>query len=155
MLQYSCLSFEKLSLEELYQLMALRQAVFVVEQDCAYLDADGKDPQAWHVLGKDSQGQLQAYTRLLPKGITYDAYPAIGRVLTAASIRGKGAGRQLMQVSLDYAQALWPGQTLKISAQSHLSAFYESLGFTPTGEAYLEDGIPHLAMLKKAHEFIQ
>lgn len=155
MLKYSCLSFTSLSLAELYEIMALRQTVFVVEQDCPYLDADGKDLQGWHVLGKDEREQILAYTRLLPKGVSYEAYPSIGRVITSQDIRGTGEGRRLMQISLQHAQALWPGQTVKISAQAHLAAFYESLGFSTTGEPYLEDGVPHIGMLRKSRELTQ
>lgn len=154
MLRYSCRSFTALSLEELYEIMALRQAVFVVEQECAYLDADGKDQQGWHVLGKNEPGEILAYTRLLPRGISYEDYASIGRVITAQKVRGTGEGRRLMEATLLHAQALWPGQTVKISAQAHLSSFYESLGFCPTGEAYLEDGIPHIGMLRTSPEWI-
>lgn len=154
MLQYSCLPFSALSNDELYEVMAIRQIVFAVEQDCAYLDADGKDQVGWHVLGKDEQGLIQTYARLLPKGAAYSNYPSIGRVLSMKQVRGSGEGRRLMEFCLKQAQELWPDQTIKISAQAYLLNFYESLGFTVSGEPYLEDGIPHRAMLKKIQQLV-
>lgn len=155
MLQYSCLAFPALSNEELYEVMAVRQTVFAVEQDCAYLDADGKDQVGWHILGKDEQGLIQAYARLLPQGTAYTDYPSIGRVLSMKEVRGNGEGRRLMTFCLEQAQRLWPDQTIKISAQSYLLDFYQSLGFSVIGEPYLEDGIPHRAMLKKIPQLVK
>lgn len=148
MLQYSCRAFHELTLDELYDTMTLRQAVFAVEQNCVYLDADGKDQTAWHVLGKNAAGDLLAYARLMPKGLAYNNYASIGRVLSAKSVRGTGEGQRLMAASLREAERLWPGVTIKISAQSYLLQFYQSFGFAPEGETYLEDGIPHIAMLR-------
>lgn len=148
MLHYTCRAFHELTLDELYDMMALRQVIFAVEQDCAYLDADGKDQTAWHVLGKTADGSLLAYARLLPKGVVYEDYASIGRVLNAKSIRGQGEGQHLMTVSLQQTKQLWPGVKVKISAQLYLLKFYESFGFVPQGETYLEDGIPHIAMLR-------
>jgi len=148
MLQYTCQAFHELTLDELYAMMTIRQAVFAVEQNCVYLDADGKDQTAWHVLGKNAAGDLLAYARLMPKGVSYKNYASIGRVLNAESIRGTGEGQLLMAASLREAERLWPGVTLKISAQVYLLQFYQSFGFVPQGETYLEDGIPHIAMLR-------
>lgn len=148
MLQYTCRAFHELTLDELYDTMTLRQAVFAVEQNCVYLDADGKDQTAWHVLGKNAAGDLLAYARLMPQGIAYKEYASIGRVLSAQAVRGTGEGRHLMAVSIQKAEQLWPGVTLKISAQVYLLQFYQSFGFRPQGETYLEDGIPHIAMLR-------
>lgn len=147
-LRYSCLPFHQLSLTELYALMALRQEVFVVEQKCPYLDADGKDLQAHHLMGYDEQGRLLAYSRLLPRGVSYPGYPSFGRVVTAPSIRGGGQGRPLMEKTLEWMERLYGRGTIKISAQSYLIPFYESLGFRIVGEEYLEDGIPHIGMVK-------
>lgn len=147
MLQYSCLPFSALSGAELYEVMAVRQTIFAVEQDCAYLDADGKDLAAWHALGRNEQGEIMTYARLLPKGIAYEGYASIGRVLSMEPVRGSGEGRRLMEFSLAQCQELWPGVSIKISAQTYLLAFYTSLGFSPVGEPYLEDGIPHVGML--------
>ena len=148
-MNFDCKKFNELSLEELYKTMVLRQEVFVVEQDCPYLDADGKDPVCHHVLGFNNIGELVAYTRLAPRGILYKKYPAIGRVVTSKSVRGTGAGKELMQASLNYCDQLWPGEPIKISAQTYLKKFYEDFGFVQSGEAYLEDGIPHIPMVRE------
>ena len=147
-LHYYCLPFHQLSTREFYALMALRQEVFVVEQSCPYLDADGKDIPAHHLLGYNEEGQLLAYSRLLPKGVSYEAYPSFGRVATAPSIRGKGRGRELMEKTLEWMERLYGEQVVKISAQSYLIPFYESLGFHTVGKQYLEDNIPHVGMVR-------
>ena len=155
MLQYSCLPFSGLSLEELYEVMAVRQTIFSVEQDCAYLDADGKDETAWHVLGRSEQGEIMTYARLLPEGIAYQEYASIGRVLSMQAVRGSGEGRRLMEFALARCAALWPGKAIKISAQAYLLDFYNSLGFTSVGEPYMEDGIPHVAMIWRSHALVK
>jgi len=147
---FVCKTFDELTLQELYDLMALRQEVFVVEQDCPYLDADGKDQHGWHLMGLSPNGKLVAYTRLLPKGVSYENYPSIGRVVTSPTARGGGIGRELMEQSLVWVEKLFPGSNVKISAQCYLEKFYKSLGFQIVGESYLEDGIPHFPMVKKA-----
>jgi ElaA protein len=144
---YTCLPFSALTLVQLYAIMALRQAVFVVEQHCPYLDADGKDAVAHHLLGTDEQGRLATYTRLLPVGASYPQYASIGRVVTADFARGRGLGRPLMQQSVQALEALYGPVPIKIGAQAHLRAYYGSLGFQPVGEIYLEDGIPHVGMV--------
>lgn len=149
MIEFICLPFSKLSLEQLYDIMVLRQEVFVVEQDCPYLDADGKDQLSWHLMGYDEQRQLVAYTRLVPKGISYENYVSIGRVANAETVRGKGVGKQLMKESIVWSQKLFPRESIKISAQSYLLKFYTELGFQAVGEEYMEDNIPHTAMIKK------
>ena len=149
-LDYSCYTYDDLSKAQLYDLMQLRQEVFVVEQNCPYLDADGKDLEAHHLLGVDSNNKIQAYTRLLPKGTSYAEYCSIGRVLTSSSIRRTGEGIILMKNSIHFCQLLFPGQALKISAQCYLDSFYQNLGFIPIGEKYLEDDIPHQAMIYSA-----
>lgn len=146
---FTCKQFEELSLLELYATMRLRQEVFVVEQDCPYIDADGKDLASWHLLGWQGE-QLVAYTRLVPKGISYPDYVSIGRVVTDPSVRREGFGKVLMQQSILEIQRLFPNEPIKISAQSYLIRFYESFGFVSTGQEYLEDGIPHRAMIKYA-----
>lgn len=148
-LQYTCYSYKELSKDQLYEIMQLRQEVFVVEQNCPYLDADGKDHIAYHLIGQDGSGKVLAYTRLLPKGSSYADYCSIGRVLTAMKIRKQREGYELMKKSIALCKKLFPQQSIKISAQSHLDRFYQNLGFAPTGEAYLEDDIPHQAMIYK------
>ncbi len=144
--RFTCKLFEALTVHELYDVMALRQEVFVVEQNCPYLDADGKDPFSWHVMGRDEQGRLIAYARLLPVGIAFERYASIGRVVSKPAVRGMGVGRLLMEQCLVQCRQRFGTVPLKISAQRYLLHFYERLGFQSTGEEYLEDGIPHVAM---------
>lgn len=146
-IHFFCHPFPELSLEQLYEIMALRQDVFVVEQDCPYLDADGKDYESFHLFGKNEIGKIVAYTRLVPKGTSYENYVSIGRVVTAQSIRKKGVGLDLMRASIDWCKKLFPDQKIKISAQCYLDKFYTNLGFVATGDYYDEDGIPHMAMI--------
>ena len=141
--------FSDLTVYELYDVLKLRQEVFVVEQNCPYLDNDGKDLDSWHLLGYAPEGYLAAYTRLLPLGLSYPEYASIGRVVTAPQGRGKGYGKVLMAESIAQAHALFNQAPLKIGAQSYLLAFYNGLGFVSTGEEYLEDGIPHTSMVLK------
>ena len=148
-LKFSCKEFTSLSLQELYAIMQLRQEVFVVEQECLYVDADGKDPQAWHLIGRNERDKIVAYVRILPKGITYADYVSIGRVVTHQSIRGLGAGRILVEKAIENLERIFGAVSIKLSAQAYLLAFYQSLGFESVGPNYLEDGIPHIAMIKK------
>jgi len=149
-MKIKCIPFYQLNLDEMYQTMALRQEVFVVEQNCPYLDADGKDQEAWHLMGFDDSGNLIAYTRLLPKGISYKKYASIGRVVTSPNARGKGAGQDIMKASIEWCSRLFPNEPVKISAQTYLLKFYENLGFEPVGKGYLEDDIPHIGMVLKS-----
>lgn len=145
-MEWKCLHFNDLSLVELYGLMKLRQEVFVVEQDCPYVDADGKDPDGWHLFASVGPN-IVACTRILPKEISYDDAVSIGRVVTGASVRGKQIGKLLMQKSIEKTKELFPDQPVRISAQSYLKQFYESFGFKQYSEEYLEDGIPHIGMV--------
>ena len=149
MIHWRAVSFEKLSLVELYELMALRQEVFVVEQDCPYLDADGKDFDSHHVMGYDSN-MLVACTRIVAPGISYDEV-SLGRIVTKPSVRGKGHGIALMQFSHQMVKELYGDVPIRISAQCYLEKFYKNLGYEATGKEYLEDGIPHMEMLRKVH----
>lgn len=148
MLIYHCIQFYDLSHDQLYDLMRLRQEVFIVEQNCPYLDNDGKDQEAYHVLGLDDSGKIQACTRLVPPELSYPNYSSIGRVTTSAELRGKRQGTPLMQYSIERCFALWPSHSIKISAQTYIVKFYNSLGFEETGTEYLEDNIPHIAMIR-------
>jgi ElaA protein len=137
-------TFSDLSGAEVYQILALRQQVFVVEQTCPYQDADGSDLICLHLCGYDANG-LAAYARLIPPGEKYpDA--SIGRVVIAPRARGIGMGRLLMIESMRRTQKHFGVAMITISAQAYLTAFYQDLGFVVTGEQYLEDGIPHLRM---------
>jgi len=140
----------ELTTTELYALLALRCAVFVVEQQCAYLDVDGDDLQGdnRHLLGMHDN-QLVAYARLLAPADA--ASPVkIGRVIVSDSVRGARLGNRLMEQAINSCQQHWPGRDLFLSAQAHLQAFYGQHGFVPIGETYLEDGIPHIDMQKAA-----
>lgn len=148
-INWECKAFNELSLNELYHIINLRIVVFVVEQNCPYVDTDFKDQDAWHLCGYDTNGDLVAYTRILPKGISYENYISIGRVITAEKIRGKGFGRELMNVSINKTRELLGKHPIKISAQDHLRKYYGSLGFVPVGDIYDEDGIPHIGMILK------
>ncbi len=138
--------YDDLALNELYDILRLRAEVFVVEQNCPYNDLDGRDQASFHLQGRDEKGQLVASTRLVPRGVSYENYASIGRVVTSPTARGTGAGRELMRVSIEKCAELFEGERVKIGAQAYLLKFYESLGFRSTGEEYLEDGIPHVAM---------
>lgn len=146
-LQWKSVFFDELSLRELYEIGRLRQEVFVVEQDCPYIDFDRLDYDSFHLFAFDETGAVHAYTRLVPKGISYPDEPSIGRVITSEATRGSGLGRTLMLKSIEACHQLWPGQSIRISAQTYLLKFYGSLGFASTGKEYLEDGIPHTEML--------
>ncbi len=148
MLQWTCKAFEELSVQELYAALRLRSEVFVVEQACVFLDMDDKDQGCFHLLGKN-EGQLFAYTRLVPPGHIYTE-ASIGRVVTAPAARGTGAGRLLMQQSIRMTYRLFGDGDIKIGAQYYLKQFYESLGFEQISEIYLEDDIEHIYMLLKA-----
>jgi ElaA protein len=144
---FKCVPFKDLTVYELYDIFTLRLEVFSVEQNCPYQDADGKDLEGWHLMGLNTEGDLVAYTRLLPKGIAYENYASIGRVVNSPKVRGLGYGKILMEESIVQMQKLFPNQPVKIGAQSYLLNFYQSLGFQPIGEEYLEDGIPHTSMI--------
>lgn len=139
--------FDELGTAGLYAVLALRQQVFAVEQNCAYQDVDGIDPHCWHLRGLDGTGRLVAYLRLVDAGRKFTE-PSIGRVITAPAVRGTGLGRELVAQGLAGHDRLWPGQANRIGAQARLQAFYGSLGYVPEGGTYIEDGIPHIEMLR-------
>ena len=149
-LHFVCKHFDDLHLRELYAAIVLRQEVFVVEQNCPYLDADGiRDFEAHHLFCYDEAQQLVAYTRLIPEGISYEGYTSIGRVINASSVRGTGIGKKLMEKSIEEIRRLFGDQyPIKIGAQQYLEKFYGSLGFAQSGEGYLEDDIPHIPMVR-------
>lgn len=146
--QWVLKKFEALSPYELYAILQLRNEVFVVEQACVFQDADDKDQESYHLMGMNN-GRLLAYTRLVPPGVVYDD-PSIGRVVTSPAVRGSGAGRQLLQQSIDQCSLLFGKTPIKIGAQLYLKTFYESFGFYQTSDVYLEDGIEHIYMRKDA-----
>ena len=148
MVNWTIKRFDELTLDELYNILQLRAEVFIVEQNCVYNDPDGKDRSAWHLLATEDD-KLAAYTRILPAGLSYDS-PAIGRVVTSSSKRRSGLGRELMRRSIEACEKLFGKTSITLSAQVYLQSFYESLGFIVVGEEYLEDGIPHIKMSRKA-----
>lgn len=148
-LSWQCLAFDELDTRTLYALLALRMSVFVVEQNCPYQELDGKDQQAWHLLGY-RQGELLATARILAPGASYSGASSIGRVVSAASQRGTGLGQALMAEAVNACLTLFPAYPIRIGAQAHLDAFYRRFGFVPAGATYLEDGIAHIEMTRPA-----
>lgn len=143
---WQCRAFRDLTVEDLYAIVAAREEVFVVEQQCPFRDADGLDPHAWHLWGS-LDGELAAFARLLPPGVKYTE-PSIGRVLTTRAARGRGLGRALMKEALDRTAELFPGLPIRIGAQLYLREFYESFGFETASDVYEDDRIPHIEMLR-------
>lgn len=141
-------AFDELTTRELYALLQLRSEVFVLEQACAFQDLDGADDQAMHLLGT-LQGQLVAYARCFGPGQKY-AEASIGRVVTRGTTRGSGAGHVLMRQAIASLAQHWGEQAIRIGAQARLEQFYRQHGFTPSGAPYIEDGIPHIEMLRPA-----
>jgi ElaA protein len=146
-ISWRCCGFDDLTSREVYDILALRQSVFVVEQNCPYRDADALDQESVHLSGRDGSGKLIAYLRIVPPGLRFPE-PSIGRVVTAPEIRGKGIGRALMQQGIRIAAQLYEGRAMVVSAQQHLEKFYGSLGFRTRGSPYTEDGIPHVTMVR-------
>jgi ElaA protein len=144
MINFNWYSFSELTAEQLYAVLILRSDVFVVEQNCAYSDPDGKDIGALHLLGME-KGSLVAYLRLFPP-VDTENHIIFGRVVTAKSARIKGYGKKLMQELLIYCDTHFPGIGIKCSAQNYLTRFYEKFGFKVYGKVYEEDGIPHIEM---------
>ncbi len=139
-------NFKDLTVDELYAILQLRSEIFVVEQNCVYQDMDYKDQNAVHVLGY-KQEALVAYTRIFKPG-DYFEYASIGRVLVKAGERHLKYGFAIMEASIKHIDQRFNETKIKISAQTYLKRFYNNLGFTQVGEEYLEDGIPHMGMLK-------
>ena len=142
---WDCKSFEKLTATELYEILKLRNQIFVVEQQCVYLDTDDKDFASYHLCGWQD-GLLVAYLRILPPGLSYTE-PSIGRVCCNPSVRNKGMGKAFMTHGLAFCYQLYDAKNIRISAQLYLLEFYNTLGFKQVSELYLEDNIPHIEML--------
>lgn len=141
--------FKDLTKEDLYAILRLRQAVFVVEQNCVYNDCDNDDLNCWHLMGwkKDSlQRDLAAYSRVLLPGTKYPEV-SFGRIVVSQTVRGQGMGAELTKVTLKKIEETFGRVPVRISAQAYLEKFYSSFGFLPVGEKYLEDGIPHIEMI--------
>jgi len=147
-IEWTIKSFTELTPAELYDILKLRSEVFVVEQQCIFLDMDDKDQDSRHLQGRLSD-ELVAACRILPPGLAYDE-PSIGRVVGSPRYRGKGAGIALMENAIRETIRLYGTLPIKIGAQLYLKRFYESLGFVQCSETYMEDDIPHIKMLRRA-----
>ncbi len=142
--EWVCSAFDDLTPAQLYAILQLRAEVFVIEQQCVYLDPDGLDQQALH-LGAWQGERLIAYARLLAPGVKAPS-PVISRVITAPAARGEGLGHRLNQQAVAHVGAHWPKLGITLFAQAHLQAFYARAGFIGVGEEFIEDGIPHREM---------
>lgn len=149
MLTVKVKQFHEFTIDELYDTLQLRSEVFVVEQDCVYQDIDGKDRKALHVIGTDENEKIVAYTRIFDAGDYFDK-ASIGRVVVSESARAFGYGHTIMKASIAAIDKHFNTKSIKISAQTYLKKFYESHGFAKVGEEYLEDGIPHIGMVRNA-----
>ncbi|MGY3568588.1 GNAT family N-acetyltransferase [Vibrio sp. SCSIO 43135] len=149
MIEWQLKRFSELSQYELYELLKLRVNVFVVEQNCPYPELDDKDThtEVHHLIGRQS-GEIVACARLLPAGVSYSNI-SIGRIATKENVRGDGIGHKLVAKALLECEQLWPNKDIEIGAQAHLEHFYQAHGFKKSSPPYLEDGIPHIDMLRK------
>lgn len=145
MTHWTCKTFAELTPDELYAILRLRSEVFVVEQNCVFLDMDNKDQKSHHLMGWRGS-ELVGYSRILRAGISY-VESSIGRVVTSPAARRLGVGRELLNKSIGTVYTLYGKQPIRIGAQCYLIKFYESFGFVQKGEIYLEDGIEHIEML--------
>lgn len=139
--------FNELNIEEIYKILALRNEIFIVEQECPYLDCDDKDLNSYHLFLREN-GEIVSYLRILEKGVSYDEI-SIGRVAVKKSYRGKGISRKMMQKAIEFIENNLSENTIKIQAQAYLLDFYSSLGFKAVSDEYLEDNIPHIDMIYK------
>lgn len=155
MINFQSQQFSGLTLPDWYAISQAREQVFIVEQNCAYLDSDGQDTQAWHITGRDVKtNNLACYARILPPTVHFSTgefanlkMPAIGRVLTVSDYRGQGLANDLMKFAIAQSREQFGNMQIYISAQVYLLKFYQGLGFLPQGDRYLEDGIPHQDMV--------
>ncbi len=138
--------YKELTLNEFHDLIALRLKAFVVEQNCSYLDLDGKDKKCYHMLLRDGKGDVIATARILPPGLSYEEV-GIGRVVLNPDFRGTGVGIELMERCVKFVHEEFGVVPIRISAQKHLLSFYNKSGFVSTGKEYFEDEIPHVEML--------
>lgn len=144
-MSWSLKSFQELSTQELYSILQIRNAVFIVEQACCYQDVDNKDISALHLFYTKDNAML-AYCRILPAGVSYKE-ASFGRFLTVQSARNMGLGKVLIEQALYHIKDRWPKTSIRISAQQYLEKFYQGFGFKTQGNMYLEDDIPHVEML--------
>ncbi|MCQ3829664.1 GNAT family N-acetyltransferase [Microbulbifer elongatus] len=150
--RFEWLSFDQISMDQLYEILRARQEVFAVEQESIYQNVDGKDQHAKHLLCWNTESAtpaLLAYLRVIEPGKKYPE-PSIGRVLTRKSVRGTGIGKELMRLGVEHTLREYPQASIRISAQLYLKRFYEEFGFLQVSDTYDEDGIPHIEMLREA-----
>lgn len=147
MITWSCKSFNELTNEELYKILQLRIEVFAVEQNVVYQDCDNKDFKSYH-LTASMGNEIIAYSRIIPPGISYSEAASIGRIVTAFSVRKQSIGKQLLEKSLTEVYNLFGKTPVIISAQLYLKRFYESFFFIQKGDVYIEDSLPHIAMVR-------
>lgn len=148
-LTWQYLAFSDLTPAQLYAILKVRSEVFVVEQNCVYLDMDGADSQCMHLIAWTDDNQLAAYLRVVPPGLKF-IEASIGRVITSKIVRGQGVGKQLITKGLAQLQMSYPDQAVRIGAQQYLEKFYQSFGFATCSDMYLEDDIAHVEMLLAA-----
>jgi ElaA protein len=146
-MEWKLKKFEELTIEELYKILELRNAVFIVEQECPYQDCDGNDKNSYHLFLQDNDN-IAAYSRILKKGVSYDEV-SIGRVVVNKNYRGKSIARELLTRGIKFVQEILKETEIRIGAQAYLIDFYGSLGFKAVSDEYLEDEIPHVEMLYK------
>ncbi|APV52101.1 GNAT family N-acetyltransferase [Betaproteobacteria bacterium GR16-43] len=139
--------FDDLTPREVHDIYQARVEVFVLEQECPFQDVDGADPQCWHLFTRSDAGALVAYCRIVPPGLKFTE-PSIGRVLTTDAARRTGLGRVLMAEAVKRTKALWPDLAIRIGAQARLEKFYNDFGFEKASDMYMEDGIPHIEMVR-------
>jgi ElaA protein len=149
-MEWKLKTFQDLTIEEFYEIARLRINIFIVEQNCPYSELDGKDAVALHffAVANDQPLKIAAYTRLFKAGDYYE-YSAIGRVVVDAAYRNKKLGHELIKRSIEQLENNFGASKIKIGAQAHLKKFYEAHGFMQTGTGYLEDGIPHIYMVRE------
>lgn len=144
-----CKPFDSLTVKELYEILKLRSEIFVVEQKCVFLDQDDKDQQCQHLM-LYSDKQLMAYARIVPAGLSFTE-PSIGRIVSSAAARGKGFGKELLNLAIENCKRLHGNKPIQIGAQLYLKTFYESFGFVKVSDIYDEDGIDHIDMIRPAN----
>lgn len=143
-------TFGQLSADELYDILRLRAEVFVVEQRCAYQDLDGVDRQAFHLTGRNGEGGLVCYMRIIPVGVVHEKYGSLGRVLVAERSRGRGIAHELLRRGLEeYGRLVGADIPIEIEAQAYLLKFYEGYGFVAVGGVFDLDGLPHIRMVRR------
>lgn len=144
-------SFHQMNVFELNAIFRLRQEVFILEQNCAYLDADGKDQFSEHIFGVHDDGRVLAYCRIVQPGVAYPEV-SIGRIATHAEVRGSGLGKILMEKALAFVDDRYGKVSIRLEAQQYLVKFYETYSFFATGDTYLVDGIEHIEMLRNVEK---